>query len=89
MAVVYVRKVRVLMDHHLMPVRVFVRLVSRPHECVLVPMMFIVNIAVTVLHRFMRVFIFVVLGEVQPRAPSHEGGREPERARGRLAQQHQ
>lgn len=84
-----IRKVRMLVHHRLVLVPMSVGLRAGPCERMLVLVVLVVDIAVTALHRLMRVFVFVVLGEVQPHAPGHQGGRKPERSRGRLAQQHQ
>lgn len=89
MPVMNIRKVWVFVNHRLMPVPMFVGLLAGPCERMVVVVVLVVDMAVAVFHRLVHMFVFVVLGEVQPYAPSHEGGREPERARGRLAQQHQ
>jgi len=45
-------------------------------------MVSVMDMAVTVLHRLMYVFMLMVFGEVQPHAPSHQDESDPERRRG-------
>ena len=85
MPVVDVGEVRVFVHHRLMPMPVLVGLVAGPCKRMGVLVVRVMDMAVTVLHRFMDMFMLVVLGEVQPHAPSHQCGSDPERSRGRLA----
>lgn len=67
-----VRKVRMLMHHHLVPVRVLMRLVPVPREIVFVLVMHVVRVPMAMLHRLMHMFVLVMLGEVQPHTPAHQ-----------------
>ena len=86
MPVVYVREMRVFVAQHRVPMPVFVGLVTWPRDCVLVLVVRVMNMAVTVLHRLVHMFMLVVFGEVQPNAPSHQSGSDPERRLGRFAE---
>jgi len=68
-------------------VPVFVGLIPVTRNVMFVSMMLIVNVAMTMLHWLMHMFVLMVLGEVQPYPAAHQGGCNPERNRGRLAQQ--
>lgn len=60
------------------------RLVAVPVEVVCVPVMFVVPVTMAVLHRLMRVSMFVTLAQMQPDAQPHENGGGPERPRRHL-----
>ena len=62
MPVVDVREVRVLVNQCLVPVPVLVWLVGGPREVVFVLVVFVVNMAVAVLHRLVHVFVLVAYG---------------------------
>ena len=77
-AVVNVRKVRVLVRHYRMVMRMGMGLRALPGKVVRMLVMRVMHMAVCVRKRFMRVFVFVVFGQVQPDAQRHESARQPE-----------
>lgn len=68
-----------LMHYYFVLMPVLVRLVAFPIEVMVMPMMLFVNMRVTVLHRFMPMFVLMVFGQVQPHPPTHQRCCEPER----------
>ena len=86
MSVVNVRIVRVLVHDRFMVVPVVVGLFASPCEHMLVLVVSVMNMTVTVRHHLMSVFVFVMLGEVQPHAARHQRSSDPERGRGRFAE---
>ena len=85
MSMMDVGKMRVLVHYRLVPMPVLVGHVVVPWEGMFVLVVCVVDMAVTVLHRLMYVFVLVVFSEVQPDAASHQRGRNPEGHRGRFA----
>ena len=67
-AMVNVREVRVLVRHYRMVMRMGMGLRALPCEDVRKQMMRVMQMAVCVRKRFMRVFVVVVFGQVQPHA---------------------
>jgi hypothetical protein len=61
-----------------MHVRMRVRLTTVPWRVVRVLVMFVVDVAMRVRRRFMRVRVYVAFSEVKPDAASHERGGDPE-----------
>lgn len=80
MPVMNIRKVRMLVHHRLVPVPMLVGLLAGPRERMLVLVVIVVDMPMTVFHRLVHMFMLMMLGEVQPYAPGHQGGGEPERA---------
>ena len=76
--VVDVGVVCVGVGHRLVPVRVAVRLPRRVVGGVLVPVVFVMDVQVVMLHRLVAVFVFVPLRQVQPDAHAHERRRHAE-----------
>ena len=74
-AVVQVGKVWVGVPRHGVVVRVRVRLARRVVGAVFVLVVFVVNVAVVMLHRLVPMFVFVPLRQVQPDADAHERSR--------------
>ena len=70
-----VRVVGVGVSHCLVRVRVAVRLSWRVVGGVLMLVVFVMDVAVFMLHRLMCVLMFVPLGKVQPDADAHERSR--------------
>lgn len=64
MAVVDIRKMRMLMHHGLVLVPVLVRIVGTPREVMLVPVMRVVDVAMTVGQRFMPMLVLMVFRKV-------------------------
>lgn len=58
-----------------------------PGEIVLVLMMLVVQVAVGMVHRLVRMLVVMALGDVQPDADRHKGSCQPEQRRRRLAEQ--
>ena len=82
MPVVDVRKVRMAVLEWHMLMRVGVRLGTVPFEIVAMLMVFIVPVLVAVLQLSMRVFMGMVLGQMEPHACGHQGRRHPEAGTG-------
>ena len=78
MPVVDVRVMSVGMSQFRVAVGMTVRFSGRVRRSVLVLVMFVVDVAVFVLHRLVLVFVFVPLREVQPDADAHQRGRHSE-----------
>ena len=68
----YVRIVRVTMEHPRVPVRVIVRHTSRHWMSVFVHVMFVVDVRMFMRNLGMQVLVSVPLGQVQPNADSHQ-----------------
>ena len=71
-------KVRMLMHHGGVTMPMAVRFGDIPDEIVRMLMVFIMDMPVAVFQRFMAVFMFMALGEMQPDAPAHQAGGKPE-----------
>lgn len=69
--VVNIREMRMLVDDDDVLMPMSVRGISVPLERVLMLMVRVVRVHVVVLERLMDMFVFVVLGQVQPYAPGH------------------
>ena len=80
---------RVCMRHRYMLVRVRVRFLSVPLRTVLMLVMFIVDVLVRMLQRVVGVFMFVMLGKMQPDARRHQPTGNPESGTRRFLQQQQ
>lgn len=63
-----VRVVRVPMHQADVPVPMSVRLTERVSRTMIVPVMLVVTMPVLMLHRLVKVFVLVSLGQVQPEA---------------------
>ena len=72
MGMMHVRHVRVAVAHRFMAMQVCVRLSWRVAGAMSVPMMLIVNMGVRMPHRLMRMFMFVIFGQMQPDAERHQ-----------------
>jgi len=72
------------MHHRFVPMPMRVWFAGRIVGPVLVLMMFVVHVLVFMLHRFVRVFVFVSLSEVEPHTNAHEKRADRETARHRL-----
>ena len=83
-AVMKVRIVRMSVPEPVMPVPVGMRLGD--HAFVGVLMMWIVDMAVFVLDRLVRVVVLMAFGQMQPEAKGHERAGEDELSRERLAE---
>lgn len=64
MPVVDVREVRMLVRQRLVTVPVLVRIVATPLEVMFMPVMRVVDVAMTVCQRFMHMLVLMVLREV-------------------------
>jgi len=82
--VVDVRVMRMGMHHRFVPMPMRMWFAGRIVGPVLVLMMFVVHVLVFMLHRFVRVFVFVSLSEVEPHTNAHEERADRETARYRL-----
>jgi hypothetical protein len=80
-AVMEVRHVGVTVHHWLVPVPMRMRLSGRVGWAVLVSMMFIVTVAMVVFHALMKVFVLMMLGQVEPHSDHHQQKRWPEKGR--------
>ena len=74
MPVMQIRVVRVGVYHALMSMRMRMRLCHRPIMRMLV--VFVVDVAVLMLQRFVDVFVRVALGKMNPEAGAHQDARE-------------
>ena len=83
MTVMEIGIVRVPVPKRLMPVPVRMRLGHRPF--VSMAMMFVVDMAVLVLERLVRVFVAVPFGQMKPDAERHQQARNDQLRRDRLA----
>ena len=72
------------MHHRFVPMPMCVWFTGGIIGPVLVLMMFVVHVLVFMLHRFVRVFVFVSLSEVEPHTNAHEKRADRETARHRL-----
>ena len=70
----------------IVPVRVAVRFIRRSVRRVFVPVMCVVRVPVFVFKRRMRVFVFVVFGQVKINSDSHQSRRDCQRNGQRIAQ---
>ena len=84
--VVQVGVMRMRMHERCVVVRMGVRFAAIPFEIVRMLMVRVVDMQVRVVHRLVRVGVFVVLGDVQPHTERHERPRDPEGDAGRVAQ---
>ena len=77
----HVRHVRVAVPHSDMPICVRVGLAGRIFRQMHVLVMLIVHVSMGVFHRLMLVLVFMMLGQVQPDAGTHQktGRQELER----------
>ena len=69
--VVNIREMRMLVDDDDVLMPMSMRCIGVPLERVLMLMVRVVCVHVVVLERLMNMFVFVVLGQVQPYAPGH------------------
>ena len=83
MAMVDVRVMRMLVSQRFMPVPVRMRLGHRP--LVHMAMMVVVDVAVLMLDRLMRVVVLMAFGQMQPEAKRHQRAGEDKLSRERLA----
>ena len=74
MPVVEVRVVGVPVRDRRVPVTVRMRLARRVSRGVFVLVMEVLDVAMGMVQRFMRVFVIVRLGDVQPHAETHQNG---------------
>ncbi len=88
-AVMQVRIMWMLVRDRCMTMTVHMRLLPVPREIMRMLVMFVMTVQVFMRDRFMRVFMLVMLGHVQPDAEGHQCRRNPERRRGGFAGQHQ
>ncbi len=79
--VMEVRHVRVTMPHRLVTVPMRMRLSGRIGRTVLVSMVFIVTMAMVVFQGLMKMFVLVVLRQVEPHPDHHQQKRRPEKER--------
>lgn len=84
--VMHVGHVRVPVAQSDMPVRVRVRFALGIAGTVHVPVMFVVDMSVDMLQRFMLMLVFVAFGQVKPDADRHEQPAGDQGNRHRLAQ---
>jgi hypothetical protein len=63
------------------------RLAAVPREFVRMPVVLVVDMAMVVFQRFVRMFVFVSLADVQPYTDSHQRARDPEKRVRRFSQQ--
>lgn len=76
--VVNVRVVSMRVCDWLMLMRMRMWLSAVPSEIVLMLVMRVMTVGVVVLHWLVRMFVFVVFGEVEPDAEAHEAACDPE-----------
>lgn len=84
-----VGEVCVRVRHRLMEVRMRVRFARIDVGRVLMPMMFVVKVAMRVFQSLVRVLVRVSFGEMQPDAARHQSRRQPERIWHRFVQKRQ
>ena len=89
MPVVDIGEMGMLVYRRLVPMPVLVGLVAGPSKRMGVLVVRVMDMAVTVLHRLMHMFMLMVFGEVQPHTPRHQRSRDPECRRGRFAENHE
>ena len=77
-SVVDIREMQMFVYYGDMTMHMVMRLITIPIEIVTVLMVFVMNMPMTMLHRLMYVFVFMMLRQVQPDAPTHEARRQPE-----------
>ena len=87
--VMNVGKVRMLVRHWLVNVRMRMRFTRVNAGCVLMLMMFVVSMAMRVFQKRVLMRVRVSLGQMKPHAARHESGSGPERALYRFAQKWQ
>jgi hypothetical protein len=85
--VMEVRHVSVSMPHRLVPVPMRMGLSGRIGRTVLVSMVFIVTVPMVVFQGFMKMFVLVVLGQVEPNPDHHQQKRRPEKERRHLVKE--
>ena len=86
-AVMQIRVMRMRVLDRFVDVWVGVRLAAVPREVMRVLVVRVMRMQVLVFERFVLVRMLVPLAEVQPHPQCHQGARDPETDRGRLAQQ--
>ena len=74
MSMMYVWIVRVAVHHPFMTMWMAVGLAQRRSLIMLVHMMFVVNVSMIVLNRFMLMLVLMSLSQVQPNANPHQRG---------------
>ena len=82
-----VGEVRMRVHHHVVFMRMAVRLLAVPWGIVCVMVMLVVTMAMLVLERFVFVRVFVALAQVQPDADRHQAASNPERQAGSFGEQ--
>ena len=76
-----VRQVRVTMPHRLVPVPMRMGLSGRIGRTVLMSMVFIMTVPMVVFQGFMKMFVLMVLGQVETHSNQHQQKRRPEKDR--------
>ena len=79
--VMKVRQVSVTVPHRLVTVPMRMGLSRRTGRTVLVSVVFIVTVAMVVFQGLVKVFVLVVLGQVEPNSDHHQEKRRPEKER--------
>ena len=87
MAMMDIRVMRVFVRDARVPMKMAVRLLAAPLKIMFMLVVCIVNVAMRMFQRFMRMFMGVVFGQVQPDAQAHQAGCEPEGSRCGFVQQ--
>ena len=79
MPVVDVRKMWMLVHQHPVFVPVFMRLTGFRFSAVHMLVVLVMDMRMGMFERIMPVHVLMMLGQVQPDAPAHQPGRQPER----------
>ena len=82
MPMVDVRKMRMHVHQHPVFVPVFMRLTGVRFSGMRMLVMLVMDMRMGMFERVMPVLVLMMLGQVQPDAPAHQPGRQPERQRG-------
>ncbi len=82
MAVVDVGEMRVLVPQHTVFMPVFMRLSGLRFSAMRMLVVLVMDMRVGMFERVMPVLVLMMLGQVQPDAPAHQPGRQPESQRG-------
>src|SRR5438876_12220981 len=86
MTMMHVREMRMGVRDVRMLMNVAVRFLAVPRKFVIMLMVLIMNMRMLMSHRFMCVRMFVMFGEVEPNADSHQCAGAQQRQGSRLAQ---
>lgn len=78
-AVVNIRKVRVLVAQGRVLMKMAVRCTAAQYRRVIVLMVFIMDMLMHVFHRFMNMLVRVAFGQVQPDTATHQRAGQPKR----------